>query len=242
MLTSRLERIPCSSDTARGYRNTLTGTPSSRYRPGAVVIVRCEQCGAAGDPREPCSSCGVSGIPRLAPNASGGFDPSTFAELAELEDGSFWFRARSRVVLWALATWFSGARSFLEVGCGTGYVLRSISETYPTLDLFAVDLHTEGLEFARRRVPGARFAQADARDLPFTADFDVVGAFDVIEHVEEDVAVLTSIRTSVRPGGGVVLTVPQHPSIWSDLMKPATMSAVTLEENSRRRCKTPAWI
>jgi SAM-dependent methyltransferase len=151
----------------------------------------------------------------LAPNVGGGFDPSLFQELADVEGTSFWFAARNRIVLWALSTWFGSARSFLEVGCGTGYVLQAVAEALPELNLFAVDLHVEGLEFARRRVPSAVFAQADARALPFHAQFDVAGAFDVIEHVENDAAVLSSLRESVRPGGGVIVTVPQHPFLWS---------------------------
>jgi len=151
----------------------------------------------------------------LAPDAGGGFDPSLFEELAEVEGASFWFAARNRIVLWVLSTWFGNARSFLEVGCGTGYVLQAIAEALPKLELFAIDLHVEGLEFARRRVPTAGFAQADARALPLHAQFDVAGAFDVIEHVEDDAAVLASLRESVRPGGGVIVTVPQHPLLWS---------------------------
>lgn len=156
------------------------------------------------------------GIPVFAPGVGGGFDPTQFSELAEVEDESFWFRARNRIVLWALATWFADARTLLEVGCGTGYVLRAIADALPALELSAVDLHVEGLTFARGRVPRAHFAQADARALPFHDAFDVVGAFDVVEHVKDDLAVLISIRDAVRPGGGVLLTVPQHRFLWSD--------------------------
>jgi SAM-dependent methyltransferase len=146
----------------------------------------------------------------------GGFDTTQFKALAEAEGESFWFRARNRVVLWALATWFADARSLLEVGCGTGYVLQAISEAFTELELNAVDLHAEGLAYARRRVPRAQFAQADARALPFRDRFDVVGAFDVVEHVADDVSVLASLRDAARPGGGVLLTVPQHAFLWSD--------------------------
>lgn len=146
----------------------------------------------------------------------GGFDPTQFEALADVEANSFWFAGRNRVVLWALTTWFADAQSLLEVGCGTGYVLSAIAEALPALELSAVDLHEEGLAHARRRVPRAHFEQADARSLPFTGEFDVVGAFDVVEHVDDDVAVLASLRAAVRPGGGVLVTVPQHPFLWSD--------------------------
>jgi hypothetical protein len=43
----------------------------------------------------------------------------------------------------------------------------------------------------------------------------VVGAFDVIEHVAEDGEVLREMYAACRPGGGIVLTVPQHEWLWS---------------------------
>ncbi len=55
----------------------------------------------------------------------------------------------------------------------------------------------------------------DARNIPFRDEFDVVGAFDVIEHIAQDVTVLTEIGRALRPGGVLLLTVPQHPALWS---------------------------
>jgi SAM-dependent methyltransferase len=57
--------------------------------------------------------------------------------------------------------------------------------------------------------------QMDARHIPFRGAFDVVGAFDVIEHIEEDEQVLRQMHAACRPGGGVMITVPQHAWLWS---------------------------
>jgi SAM-dependent methyltransferase len=45
--------------------------------------------------------------------------------------------------------------------------------------------------------------------------FDAVGAFDVIEHIKDDELVLREIHGSLRPGGGLIVTVPQHRWLWS---------------------------
>jgi SAM-dependent methyltransferase len=71
------------------------------------------------------------------------------------------------------------------------------------------------MRLARERVPAARFFQADARSLPFDREFDVVGAFDVLEHIEDDGAVLQQMYQASRPGGGILLTLPQHRFLWS---------------------------
>jgi SAM-dependent methyltransferase len=110
---------------------------------------------------------------------------------------------------------FPQAKTLLEIGCGTGFVLRGLRQAAPHLRLFGADLYSDSLNFAARRAPDADLFQMDARAIPFAAAFDVIGAFDVIEHIEEDTAVLAQMHRSLRPGGGLMLTVPQHPALWS---------------------------
>jgi SAM-dependent methyltransferase len=173
-------------------------------------IWRCPQCGF-----EPAT---VAGLPAFAPEIAGGagYDPAYFPELARLEAGNFWFRARNRLIAWALAQHFGHARSFLEVGCGTAFVLAGLAQASPALRLAGAEASSAALAFAAARVPQASLVQADARRLPFRDEFDAAGAFDVIEHVEDDGAVLASLRAAVVPGGGVLITVPQHRLLWSE--------------------------
>jgi len=147
--------------------------------------------------------------------ATGGFDTRSFELLPAAEAGSFWFRSRNRLVIWAMRKYFPAATSFLEVGCGTGFVLRGLHEASPDLDLTGVELFAEGLEVARRRMPDISLLQLDARELPCEGDFDVIGSFDVLEHIDDDERVLSSMFRAAKPGGGVLLTVPQHPWLWS---------------------------
>ena len=57
--------------------------------------------------------------------------------------------------------------------------------------------------------------QADARALPFGSEFDLVGAFDVLEHIDNDAGALSELRRVLKPGGGIIVTVPQHRWLWS---------------------------
>jgi SAM-dependent methyltransferase len=147
--------------------------------------------------------------------ASGGFDEGSFEHLPLAEERSFWFRSRNRMIIWALRRYFPDAQSMLEVGCGTGFVLAGVRDAFPDMRLVGGELFQAGLEVAARRVPDAELLELDARKLPFEAEFDVVGAFDVLEHIEEDGSALLEMRRSLRPGGGLVVTVPQHPFLWS---------------------------
>jgi SAM-dependent methyltransferase len=116
-----------------------------------------------------------------------------------------------------LAAEFPQARNFLEIGCGTGFVLEAIHRELPRLEISGSELFSDGLVFAKRRVQNATFYQLDARQLPFSEEFDVVGAFDVLEHIPDDELALAQARAAVKQGGGIVVTVPQHRWLWSSL-------------------------
>lgn len=184
----------------------------------------CLSCGFRFDTAEwRCPTCllsppNVMGFPAFAPElmaGEGNFRPELFDQLAELESTNFWFRARNRLILWAFTRYFPQARNFLEIGCGTGYVLRGIAKAFPDLQICGSEIFISGLAHAAKRVPQAALFQMDARSIPFENEFDVIGAFDVLEHIVEDELVLKEMYQALRPGGGIILTVPQHPFLWS---------------------------
>lgn len=184
----------------------------------------CVRCGADFAPESwKCPRCGfeperIDGFLSFAPELAGatdGFESHYFGALAESEAGSFWFRNRNALIQWALRKDFRAAQTALEIGCGTGYVLAAIDQVLPQAKLTGTEVLTSAFAYARQRAPRAELLQADARRLPFTDSFDVIGAFDVIEHIDDDAAVLSEMHRATTRTGGVLLTVPQHPSLWS---------------------------
>jgi SAM-dependent methyltransferase len=170
---------------------------------------RCPECGSspAGD-----------GYLRFTATAAGpadAFPEDSFTHLPEQEEGSFWFQGRNELIDWALHTYFPQARSFFEVGCGTGVVLAALHARRPEVSFAGGEPFAAGVDVARARVPEVPLYQLDGRRLPFEEEFDVLGAFDVLEHVDEDEAVLAQMHQATRPGGGILLSVPQHPRLWS---------------------------
>ena len=145
----------------------------------------------------------------------GGYDEGIFKELAALEDESFWFRARNRLLVRLTRQLSRPGERFLEIGCGTGYVLQALARECG-LAVTGSELFDEGLKFARQRVPEAEFSVLDARQMPYREEFDLAAAFDVLEHIADDVGVLHGLRAALRVGGHLLLTVPQHPWLWSD--------------------------
>ena len=184
----------------------------------------CAKCGESLDRvMQRCGSCfyepeNIGGHLAFAPELayeSEGFEADYFGRLAELEAGNFWFRSRNDLIIWALQRYFPAAENFFEVGCGTGFVLSGIRNALPALALNGSEVFSAGLSFAAQRLPGVELFQMDARRIPFREEFDVIGAFDVLEHIREDEDVLAQMYQATRKQGGILLTVPHHPFLWS---------------------------
>jgi len=103
--------------------------------------------------------------------------------------------------------------SFLDAGCGEGFVARRMLEALPDLELTGCDLSADALEVARETNPSARFVPGSVVELPFPDNaFDVVGCFEGLEHLPGDlpaVALAEGARVARR---GVVLSVPHEPA------------------------------
>jgi SAM-dependent methyltransferase len=103
----------------------------------------------------------------------------------------------------------------LEVGCGTGNVLRVLQSACRGGTVVGMDLFEEGLRFARSRLPDAKLVVGDAMRPPFSTRFEIVGLFDVLEHITNDVEVLAALRQLLTADGTLMMTVPAGPGLWS---------------------------
>jgi SAM-dependent methyltransferase len=172
-----------------------------------------DQCGDCG--YKPCVIKGFSAFaPELAKENSG-FSPDSHISLTQVEKGHFWFESRNKLILWIIKKYFPGTISFCEVGCGTGFVLSGIADNFPDFQLSGSEIYSNILSFTKTRVPAAELFQTDLCNFPFIDEFDLIGAFDVLEHIEDDQLALENIYNALAPGGGVILTVPQHKWLWS---------------------------
>lgn len=136
-------------------------------------------------------------------------------KLAELEDRHWWYRERRILLRHMVADAFSSGtdgRVAVDVGAAGGGNTRVLRD----LGMLAVPLEygPEGAEVGRSR--GLPAVRGDARQLPLADDaVDLVVAFDVLEHIEDDRSVLQEIRRVLRPGGWLFVAVPADMRLWS---------------------------
>ena len=135
--------------------------------------------------------------------------------IAEVEDRHFWFAARAALIERELSRALHGlkGRSVLDIGCGTGYVLGVLEQggMKPT----GCDMHQVWLDFARQRTTG-ELILGDANELP-AGTYDSAILCDVIEHTTDDAEMLSVGTRAVKPGGVVLVTVPAHKWLWTEL-------------------------
>jgi len=183
----------------------------------------CIECQSPIDKGWNCKACGwepdtLSGFPLLAPEIAGGFEGyaiDAHDRLAAIEKKSFWFVSRNRLLACLLDRYFPDAENMMEIGCGTGFVLAGLARHRPEMSFYGAEAYPAGLAHAQRRLPATEFIQMDARNIPYVEEFDVIGAFDLIDHIAEDRATLAEMHKALKPGGGIMITVPQHPWLWS---------------------------
>lgn len=144
------------------------------------------------------------------------FPREAFEILYKNESEHFWFLSRNRVIESFIRRHIKNVKkaSFLEVGCGNGIVLSHLERV--GLKVAGLDMHMEGLKLARSRTLAPLYC-GDSTKVKLSKKYNAIGLFDVIEHIDNDVAFLKDCKKFLKLGGTVFVTVPAFMFIWSKL-------------------------
>jgi SAM-dependent methyltransferase len=140
--------------------------------------------------------------------------PGSFADRDLLEGEHWWFVGRRTILLHLLDRVLGTngkERRILDLGCGTGTMLQhldryGLAEGLETDEAMVGSCHARGL---------SRVRLASPPPLPYDSEsFDLITLLDVLEHIEDDRAILREVARALRPGGLLLLTVPAYQLLW----------------------------
>lgn len=135
---------------------------------------------------------------------------------AEMDEGHWWFRGRRRIIASVLDRHHSrGTGPVIDVGCGAGGLLSTVAQHGDRV--IAVEGDVGLAAVAQRRHPSADVRvghlPAALEGLPAAT---LITAFDVIEHLDDDVGTLRAMAARLQRDGAVCVTVPAVPLLWSE--------------------------
>ncbi|HEX75754.1 MAG TPA: class I SAM-dependent methyltransferase [Dehalococcoidia bacterium] len=113
-------------------------------------------------------------------------------------------------------------QNFLEVGCGSGAMSKHVAKKY-LLNVTGTDIDPEQIQLAQENtdnLPGLRFLEVDAADLPFQDnDFEIVLSFGVMHHICNWLDALKEIDRVLKPGGYFVYRDIVYPKLTARIGK-----------------------
>ncbi len=136
--------------------------------------------------------------------------------MAERERSYWWHVGRLRILQSYLRYAIHGKSKpikILNVGCGTGGTIAML-EQFGLVE--NIDVSVEAIKFMKQ-AGYKRITKTDGKKVPFKdSTFDIVAAFDVLEHIEDDKAALLEWKRVLKKDGAIVLSVPAYQWLWSE--------------------------
>lgn len=146
-----------------------------------------------------------------------------YAAMFKAESEHWWYKNLHEEVAYWLEKHLQAERpepelKLLDLGCGTGGMLRRLQDQFENIKTFGMDYHAVALDFAKQ-VASSPLIRADAKNLPFQRkSFDAVLCLDVLYTKEVYPAfdnVLHDIRHLLTEQGVLILQVPAFKSLYS---------------------------
>ena len=140
-------------------------------------------------------------------------DSNYYIEYFPLERNHWWFRARQKILIEHLSSLRLGANTnVLNIGIATGATSEML-EQFGAVK--SVEYDKECYDFVKQKLPKLDLDLGSITDLSYPDNsYDLVCAFDVIEHVEDDKKAVSEIIRVCKPEGHVVVTVPAFQYLW----------------------------
>ncbi len=143
-------------------------------------------------------------------------DKNYYKEYYILEREHWWFKARAKIITSLIINSLKNNKkdhlNILNIGAATG---KTSELLYAFGNVISLEYDKDCCEFANNNL-NLNIINGSILELPFSSEeFDLVCAFDVIEHVQDDLLGASEMKRVCKKGGTIVVSVPAFMLLWS---------------------------
>lgn len=140
---------------------------------------------------------------------------NVYDELAKAEFKHWWCVGRRAILADMVTREIDGGKMrALDIGCGLGLNAKILQTK--AKDVIGIESSRQAIDAATKLNPGLKIYKGVFPNVPLEGVFDIITMFDVLEHCDNDVAVLEKIKTVLAPNGTLALTVPAFQWLWTE--------------------------
>ena len=139
-----------------------------------------------------------------------------YRKFFEVQKKHWWFVSKKKIVLDFIDRYVptNDNHKILDIGCGSGLMLNALEQIG---DTYGMDMSDDAINFSKEIFSGTVKKGMLPDNISYDEEyFSLVVALDVIEHVDDDRASLTAIRSHIAEGGQAVISVPACMFLWSE--------------------------
>ncbi|MBI5530068.1 MAG: class I SAM-dependent methyltransferase [Candidatus Doudnabacteria bacterium] len=138
-----------------------------------------------------------------------------YQQIYDVEKVHWWFCGRRKIIEQVLKSSIPTKVDLaLDIGSGTGLNSLIIKQFAHRVE--GLEMSAEAIRLSALRAPELKVENGSFPETKLTKNYDLVTLFDVLEHIKDDEESLKQIKTALKPGGLVVLSVPAYPWLWSE--------------------------
>lgn len=133
----------------------------------------------------------------------------------EIQKNHWWFTSKKEIILDTIArhTNLGQQSNILDIGCGSGLMLNALEKIGNTSGM---DMSDDAIQFSQEIFKGSIKKGYLPNNVPYPEkQFDLITALDVIEHIDDDVQSLKTIKSLLSSHGTAIITVPAYMFMWS---------------------------
>lgn len=145
-------------------------------------------------------------------------DEREYEDMYDVEEKHWWFQGRKAIYLSILNKVFKtyGKRKILDFGCGTGYNML-VLQRFGQVEGVDISEHSK-LSCKKRGLDVRLFdiCRGDNNVSELSDRYNLITAFDVLEHIDDDLEVISKLRDMLKGGGYLLITVPAFNFLWTN--------------------------